>query len=54
MSRDYWQQQAAPWVTIAVLAGGLFSSVLLFWMAHMQNTAENLTTVDRVVLNLVD
>ena len=37
MNGGYWHQKAAPWVSIAVLAGGLASSFLLFWLVRMEN-----------------
>lgn len=37
MDSAYWHQKAAPWVSIAVLAGGMVSAVLLFWLVRMEN-----------------
>ena len=34
---DYWKQQAAPWISFAVLVGGLVSSVILFWLMKIEN-----------------
>ncbi len=41
MTPTYWKQKAAPWVTFAVLTGGLVSAVLLFWIVKIENSARN-------------
>jgi hypothetical protein len=33
---NYWNQKAAPWVSMAVLMGGLFSAVILFWVSNIE------------------
>ncbi len=39
---NYWNQKATPWVSFAVLAGGLVSAVLLFWLVRMENRLQSL------------
>ena len=29
---SYWTQRASTWVSLAILAGGLISAVILFWL----------------------
>ncbi|MDO8471452.1 MAG: hypothetical protein Q7S49_02490 [bacterium] len=33
---NYWKQKATPWVSLAVLAGGLVSAVILFWLVKIE------------------
>ena len=33
---NYWNQKATPWVSISVLAGGLVSAVILFWIVRIE------------------
>ena len=35
---DYWNRKAIPWVSVSVLAGGLVSAVLLFWISKIEST----------------
>lgn len=37
---NYWKQRAAPWVSLAVLAGGLVSAVLLFWLVRIESQVQ--------------
>ena len=34
---NYWKQRASTWVSLAVLAGGMISAVLLFFVYKVQN-----------------
>jgi len=34
---DYWNKKAAPWVSVAVLTGGLFSAIILFWIVRIES-----------------
>ncbi len=43
MKEGYWHQEAAPWVSFAVLAGGLVSAALLFWLVRMENSLQSLS-----------
>ena len=42
----YWKQKATLWVTIAVLAGGLFSAGLLFWVSKIEAELEITSTAE--------
>lgn len=42
MDSSYWHRKAAPWVSISVLAGGLVSAVLLFFLVRMENNLQAL------------
>lgn len=33
---NYLKQKAVPWVSFAVLAGGLISAVILFWLVRIE------------------
>ena len=33
---NYWEQKAALWVSFSVLAGGLVSAVILFWLVKIE------------------
>ena len=33
---NYWNQKAAPWVSFSVLAGGLVSVIILFWLVRIE------------------
>lgn len=39
---SYWQQKAAPWVSISVLAGGLASALILFFLVRVENNVQAL------------
>jgi hypothetical protein len=34
--KNYLQQRAAPWVSFAVLAGGLTSALILFFLVRIE------------------
>lgn len=34
---NYWNHQAAWWVSFSVLAGGLVSAGILFWVVKIEN-----------------
>jgi len=34
---NYWKQKAALWVTLSVLAGGVLSAVILFWISKIES-----------------
>ncbi len=36
----YWRQKANMWVTASVLAGGLVSAIILFFLARLENRLE--------------
>lgn len=40
MNASYWSQKASLWVTVAVLAGGLVSAVILFFLVRLENSLE--------------
>jgi len=40
---DYWKQKAMPWVSLAVLAGGLVSAVILFWVTKIESEVQLLS-----------
>ncbi|MEK7176675.1 MAG: hypothetical protein AAB719_00025 [Patescibacteria group bacterium] len=33
---NYLKQKATPWVSISVLAGGLFTAVVLLWLVRIE------------------
>ena len=33
---NYWKQKAVPWVSFAVLAGGLLSALILLWLTRIE------------------
>jgi len=33
---NYWKQRAVPWVSFAVLAGGLLSALILLWLTRIE------------------
>lgn len=35
---EYWKQKATSWVSIAVLAGGLLSAGILFWLSKIESS----------------
>lgn len=45
MTSGYWKQKAAPWVTIAVLAGGLVSASILFMLSRVEANVDNIATL---------
>jgi len=40
MNKSYWKQKATPWVSLAVLVGGLTSAFILFFLQNVQTRAE--------------
>lgn len=36
MNRNYWHQEAAPWVSASVLAGGMLTAVILFMLVRFE------------------
>lgn len=40
----YWKQKASPWVSFAVLAGGLASAVILIFLVRLENKLQALDT----------
>jgi len=40
----YWKQKAAPWVSIAVLVGGMLSALILFWLVNLEASV-NITSL---------
>jgi len=37
---SYWKQKASPWVSFSVLAGGLLSACILFFLVRVQKNIE--------------
>lgn len=33
---NYWRQKATPWVSFAVLAGGMLTAVILFFLVIVE------------------
>jgi len=33
---NYLKQRSAPWVSLAVLAGGLLSAIILLWLVRFE------------------
>jgi len=42
---NYLQKKATPWVSISVLAGGLFSAGLLFWVSKIESEVQAISTI---------
>lgn len=42
MNRSYWKQKASPWVSAAVLAGGLATAIILFFLVRVEAGLQNL------------
>ena len=40
MSKEYWSQRASTWVSFAVLAGGLTSAIILFFVVRIENRVQ--------------
>ena len=40
MNLNYWRQKATPWVSLSVLAGGLVSAGILFWVIRIGNEVQ--------------
>ena len=41
---DYLRQRAAPWVSITVLAGGLATALILFFVAKVERNSQFLAS----------
>lgn len=39
---NYLKKQAAPWVSLSILAGGLVSALLLFYIVQVEKVIERL------------
>ena len=39
---DYLKRKAAPWVSISILAGGLVSALLLFYIVRVEKVIQKL------------
>jgi len=53
MNRDYWHQKATPWVSFVVLAGGLTTALILFFVVRVENNARFLSApVDEYIERL--
>jgi len=37
---DYWKQKATPWVSIAVLVGGMLSALILLWLVNLEASVD--------------
>jgi len=46
MNRDYWYQKAAPWVSFTVLAGGLTTALILFFVVRVEQSSQFLAGPD--------
>jgi len=46
MNRDYWYQKAAPWVSFTVLAGGLTTALILFFVVRVEQNSQFLASPD--------
>ena len=42
MDKTYWNRRADSWVSFAVLAGGLVSAVLLFFLVRIESRLQGL------------
>ena len=40
---NYWKQKASPWVSMVVLAGGLTTALILFFLVRVENQIEFIT-----------
>lgn len=41
---SYWKQKAAPWVSFAVLAGGMASALILFFLVRVESNIQGLNS----------
>jgi hypothetical protein len=41
---DYLKQEATPWVSLSIMAGGLVSAVILFWLVKVEAEFHIITT----------
>lgn len=41
---NYFKRVASPWVSFSILAGGLLSAVILFFLAKIERDVANLST----------
>ncbi len=39
---NYLKQKATPWVTFSVLAGGIVSAMLLYFLVRVENDVQNI------------
>jgi sensor c-di-GMP phosphodiesterase-like protein len=44
MNKSYWNQKASAWVSMAVLAGGMVSAIMLFILVRVDSSLQNLST----------
>ncbi len=44
---NYLRQKASNWVTLSVLAGGLVSAMILFWVAKVEGDVQ-ISSVNRI------
>jgi hypothetical protein len=40
---NYFRRKASPWVSLSVLAGGLVSAIILFFLVRVESSAEDLS-----------
>ena len=45
---DYLRQRAAPWVSITVLAGGLATALILFFIVRVEENAQFLAVPNEI------
>lgn len=43
---SYWKQKATPWVSYSVLAGGLASALILFFLVRVENNIQSFELYD--------
>ncbi|MCR4279479.1 MAG: hypothetical protein NUV78_01940 [Candidatus Zambryskibacteria bacterium] len=43
---SYWRQKATPWVSYAVLFGGLASALILFFLIRVENNIQSFELYD--------
>lgn len=42
---NYWKQKAIPWVSMSVLAGGIVSAGILFWINKIESEIQVITSI---------
>jgi hypothetical protein len=48
--KNYLQQKAAPWVSFSVLAGGLASAIILFFLVKVEQDIQALTIYNESIV----
>jgi hypothetical protein len=47
---SYWQRRASPWVSAAVLAGGLTTAIILFFLVRIETGMQSYALQDEFAI----